>query len=321
MRKLLALLLLLTMLIPGAMAEEATVGDTIEIPVDEALSANITPLPVDLSAGYAPNPDCYIPADEENGVLQGYQDESLTVTMERVRVGDSTFNVARIKIAHPSQLRTGLENEKASRNNKISSLAAKHNAVVAIGGDFFSDAKNGYIVRQYKEFRKSPKSVYDMLLVDQNGDFHIILQSNAEELKALLADETLTFPNIFNFGPALVKDGVLLESPQYYVDNGNKYNTRSTSEPRCAIGQLGELEYMFVVVDGRRSDSDGCSTDELAQWMHEQGCIQAYNLDGGNSALMWFGGENYSDKTVKNERSVSDIIYISTAVIYEAEEE
>ena len=160
MRKLLSILLLLTMLIPGAIAEDiADMGDTIEIPMEGALPSNITPLPVDLSAGYVPDPDCYIAADEENGVLQGYQDDSLTVTMERVRVGDSTFNVARIKIAHPSQLRTGLENEKASRNNKISSMAKKHNAVVAIGGDFFSDSKNGYIVRQYKEFRKSPKSV------------------------------------------------------------------------------------------------------------------------------------------------------------------
>lgn len=318
MRKIISILLLLTMLIPGALAEE-TFTEPVDIQAEEAVSANIVPLTVDLSAGYVPNPECYIEADEENGVLQGYEDESLTVTVERVKVGDSTFNVARVKIAHPSQLRTGLANEKATKTNKISTMAKNHNAVLAIGGDYFSDAKNGYIVRQYKEFRKKPKSVYDMLLVDNNGDFHIVLQSNAEELQALLTNEELTFPNIFNFGPALVKDGVLLESPEYYVDNGNKYNTRSTSEPRCAIGQLGELEYMFVVVDGRRKDSDGCSTYELGQWMYEQGCVQAYNLDGGNSALMWFGGENYSDKTTKSERSVSDFIYISTAIKPEEE--
>ncbi len=306
MRKLLAILMLLTLLIPGVIAEEA-------------LPANITPLPVDLSAGYVSNPDCYIAADEENGILQGYQDESLTVTMERVKVGDSTFNVARVKIAHPSQLRTGLANERGTKTNKISTMAKNHNAVVAIGGDYFSDAKNGYIVRQYKEFRKSPKSVYDMLLIDSKGDFHLVLRSNPEELKALLDSEELTYPNIFNFGPALIKDGVLLESPQYYVDNGNRYNIRSTSEPRCAIGQLGELEYMFVVVDGRIKASDGCSTQELGQWMLEQGCVQAYNLDGGNSALMWFNGENYSKKSVKSERSVSDFIYISTAVMPEEE--
>lgn len=48
--------------------------------------------------------------------------------------------------------------------------------------------------------------------------------------------------------------------------------------------------------------------------MAKQGCTMAYNLDGGNSALMWFGGENYSEKTVKAERSVSDIIYFATAI-------
>ena len=317
MRKLTAVLLLLTMLLPGALAEDF--AEPITISAEDAVSANITPLPVDLSPGYVPNPNCYIEADEENGIKQGYEDESITITLERVKVDDSTFNVARVKIAHPSQFRTGLANEKATKTNKISTMAKNHNAVVAIGGDFFSDARNGYVVRQYKEFRRSPKSVYDMLLVDQNGDFHIILQSDPAEFKALLESETLTFPNAFHFGPALIKDGVLLESPQYYVDNANKYNIRSKGEPRCVIGQLGELEYLLVVVDGRRKDSVGCSTDELAQWMLAQGCQQAYNLDGGNSALMWFGGENYSDKSVKAERSVSDFIYFSTAILPEEE--
>ncbi len=319
MRKLMSILLLLTLLIPGALAEDAGFDAPVDFSATEALPANVVPLPVDLSAGYEPNPDAFIQEDEELGVLAGYEDESLTVTMERVQVGDSVFNVARIKIAHPSQLRTGLANERGTGYKKISAMAEDHNAVVAIGGDYFSDAKNGYIVRQYKEFRKSPKSVYDMLMVDQNGDFHIVLRSDPEELKALLTSEELTFPNVFNFGPALIKDGELLPSPQYYVDNGNRYNIRGDNEPRCAIAQMGELEYMFVVVDGRRKNSDGCSTDELAQWMHEQGCLQAYNLDGGNSALMWFGGKNYSNKTVNGEREVSDFIYISTAVPFEEE--
>lgn len=45
--------------------------------------------------------------------------------------------------------------------------------------------------------------------------------------------------------------------------------------------------------------------------MQEQGCIIAYNLDGGDSALMWFGGDYYSRKT---KRSQSDIIYFATTV-------
>ena len=310
MRKLLALLLILATLIPGAVIAEAPAE---EVPAE----APALTLPWDLSPGFVPNPDGY--TTDESGERIAYQDETVTVTVERVVVGDSTFNVARIKIAHASQLRTGLANEKGTRTNKISTMAANHNAIVAIGGDYFSDAKNGYVVRMGNVYRKSPKSVYDMLLIDDQGNFHIILESNPEELKALL-ESGLTFPNAFHFGPALIKDGELLPSPQYYVDNGNRYNTRR-AEPRCAIGQLGPLEYMFVVVDGTRKGNSrgGVTTAELGAWMHEQGCVQAYNLDGGNSALMWFGGANYSDKTVKGERSVSDIIYIATAVPSEEE--
>ena len=44
MRKLISILLLLTMLVPAAMAEE-----TIEMP--EAVPANIAPLPMDLTGG------------------------------------------------------------------------------------------------------------------------------------------------------------------------------------------------------------------------------------------------------------------------------
>ena len=48
--------------------------------------------------------------------------------------------------------------------------------------------------------------------------------------------------------------------------------------------------------------------------MYDQGCQQAYNLDGGNSALMVFNRENYSAKSYEAERSVTDIIYFATAI-------
>ena len=45
--------------------------------------------------------------------------------------------------------------------------------------------------------------------------------------------------------------------------------------------------------------------------MAAQGCVTAYNLDGGDTAMMWFGGDYYSAKT---KRTQSDIIYIGSAV-------
>ena len=77
-----------------------------------------------------------------------------------------------------------------------------------------------------------------------------------------------------------------------------------------------DLARDLVPVDAARDGHSGATYEDLAAFMAEQGCTQAYNLDGGNSALMVFNGENYSDKSFNAERSVSDIIYFSTLVDY-----
>lgn len=266
-----------------------------------AQAQEIQPLPVDFSAGHMPDPSLY--------TEDSYQDDSIEVHMERVTVGNAQFNVARVKIADPTQLRTALAAPFGKKKtNRISTMARANNAVVAIGGDYYGNEEGGYVVRMGEVYRKRPLKSRDMLVIDGNSDFHIIIKSNADELKELVESD-LGIVNVFNFGPALVVDGVLQEMPKKY-----NYNIRGT-EPRCAIGQIGPLEYLLVVVDGRGADgSKGCNVETLAQFMYDQGCQQAYNLDGGNSALMVFNRENYSAKSYEAERSVTDIIYFATAI-------
>ena len=263
-------------------------------------------LPMDFTPGYV--------AEESNYTEDGYQDETLTVTMERVWIGKAQYNVARVKIADASQLRIGLAAPFGKKKtNKISTIARDNHAVVAIGGDYYGNEEGGYVVRMGEVYRKKPLKSRDMLVTDSKGNFHILKNSDAAQLKELMSAED-SIVNVFNFGPALVIDGELQTMPEKY-----NYNIDGM-EPRCAIGQLGALEYLMVVVDGRDADgSKGCTVAELAQFMYDQGCTQAYNLDGGNSALMYFHGENYSKKSVGAERSVSDIIYFSTGINGEAQ--
>lgn len=298
MRKLIAILLLFTLLVPGALAEV------------EALVAP-APLPGDLAeGGYVANPDNFVAEDAESGVKAGYYDESLAITMERIEVDGVTYNVARVKIADPSQIRTGLEDpKKGKKNNYVHNIAKKYNAVLAISSDFFTKNNSGWVVRMGTTFRKKLYKNRDMLLIDTNGDFHIVFRSNEDDFNAMMERTDITISNVFNFGPALVYDGVKLDIPDYYTKD-NTFNVKRP-EPRCAIGQVGPLEYLLVVADGRSDDSDGATGEQLAQFMADQGCQIAYNLDGGDTALMWFGGEYYSRQT---KRSQSDIIYFATAV-------
>ncbi|MBQ6175301.1 MAG: phosphodiester glycosidase family protein [Clostridia bacterium] len=280
---------------------------------EAAEATGFEPLPIDFTFGHV--------AAEEHYTESGYEDASLTVRVEKIVTETGTWNVARVKIADPSQLRTVVT--KKGKTNKISTMAKKVNAVIAIGGEYFASDEGGYIVRMGKiqQSRKTPYETRDLLAIDGNGDFHILRRTRdakvngksksinpdfADQLKELYEAQILV--NVFDFGPALVIDGEVQEMPASYSFNLGR------REPRCAIGQAGPLEYVLVVVDAARDGKSGATGEELAAFMAEQGCVQAYNLDGGNSALMFFHGENYSDKSVSAERSVSDIIYFATLV-------
>ncbi len=265
-----------------------------------ALGEQVYSLPVDDTPGYAPDTDKFTETS--------YEDESISVVMETYREHDSDYNVARITIKSPTQLRTGLAGAYGSeRTNKVTSLAQKYNAVVAMSGDYYLNRDKGYIVRQGVTYRKNPFKTLDMLIIDDLGDFHILVKSDAAQLKELLGSER-TIVNALNFGPALVIDGQLQEMPSKY-----EFNIRGT-EPRAAIGQIDTLTYLMVVVDGRTDQNKGVTTAQLADFMYRMGCKQAINLDGGNTATLVFNNQLYCDKTNSGERSISDIIYFASAV-------
>ena len=48
---------------------------------------------------------------------------------------------------------------------------------------------------------------------------------------------------------------------------------------------------MMVIAEGRLSDSLGCGVEDIAELLLEYGCVQALNLDGGTSAIMYYKGE------------------------------
>ncbi len=299
MRKMIALLLMLLMLFPAAMAEEAQ---------EEVIPALTCPAPLEISptAGACKaNESGYI--TDENGARIGYQDESLSIMLERVEVDGVVYCVAQVKVADASQFRTGLEDPKrAKKSNYLHTVAEDYNAILAISADQIVRNESGYVIRMGETYRKKFYKSRDILAIDSNGNFHIVYKSDKDDLQALLDSAEFTIVNTFNFGPALVAEGKQLPMPEYYT----QFNL-GRPEPRCAIGQVGPLEYLFVVAEGRSDASDGATGEELAAFMAAQGCVTAYNLDGGDTAMMWFGGDYFSKKT---KRTQSDIIYIGTAV-------
>lgn len=245
-----------------------------------------------------------------------YRDDSIIVELERKRMYDSDVFIAYIRIATPSQIRTAIAGSKlkssSSSSNTVAKLSANYNGIVAINGDFYSNSEKsgGYMVRQGQLYRDKFSNNYDILAIDDMGDFHILARGKENQQNGIKAIESSgEVVNCFFFGPALVIDGVRQTQETF---DGYGY-AQHDDNPRAAILQFGPLTYGLVVVNGRTDHSIGVTMDELASIVTDLGAVQAYNLDGGNSATLAFNGQVFSLKP-QDDRGVSDIIYFCSAI-------
>ena len=261
-------------------------------------------LPIDFSGGYKP--------DQANYTKNSYEDASLSVKMEKRDIDGVRYDIAWIKVASPTQLRTAIAGEPNEIiAEKPGRMARKVNAVVAINGDFYVQRKDGLIYRQGQAFRYILNPEKDILVIDDLGDLHVFLngENQTAELLAFMQSGR-TIVNAFTFGPAIVKDGQALPIPDTYLSRFDS-NVRA---PRTVIAQIGPLEYVFVEAEGRVAHSKGVTTDQMGEFMVSLGVQTAYCMDGGNSSIMLFNGRYYDANYAESEREQSDIIYVCSAV-------
>lgn len=83
------------------------------------------------------------------------------------------------------------------------------------------------------------------------------------------------------FGPVLVSNGQV-HNPEKLVSGVN---------PRTAIGQRSDGAVLLLVIDGRQVSSLGATYMDLAEVFLSYGAVNACNLDGGSSSVMWFQGD------------------------------
>lgn len=271
----------------------------------------VVALPMDLSPAPVPNPAGF--------VGDTYSDDTITVkcSRERIALADKTVtaNFAEVTVTSPTQLRTAFAGGSygTSKREYAAKLSADNHAVVAVNADFYNYRAEGIIIRQGTMYRNQPFGI-DTLFIDSDGNFTVM--DDYEAVESGFLDSHRIYQSLA-FGPVLVQDGNSVhKSVRYHSVSCGQY----VDNPRTAIGQLGELHYLLCTIDGRSADSRGCTTNELADIMAAKGCVTAYNLDGGQSTTMVFGGKVYNAVSNGGERAVSDIVYFATAEASSAQE-
>ena len=245
-------------------------------------------------------------------VIRYYCDDTILSIVWKEAIGNTVCTFAEIRIADGSQLRRALAGDSYSSSIqlKASDMAGAVNAVTAINGDFYAFRSIGVVVYKRELCRFAP-SVLDTCFFTSSGD---MLFAHAGELTDAAATERFIEENdiLFStsFGPILVEDGRIRELYSYPVGEVFEYFARS------AIGTTDRLHYILMVTSSENSPLylDGMYASTAAQIMYDKGCRQAYELDGGQTAVIVFDGAPANGIVYGSERTMSDILYFATAI-------
>lgn len=235
-----------------------------------------------------------------------YRDGNISITLTEYRRYDTDIYVADVQITSVSDLKTAFADSSYGRNitEKTSEIAEDVNAILAVNGDFYGAQESGYVIRNGVLYRDTAAEDRQDLVIYEDGSFEVVEESEVTTQELL--DKGAW--QVLSFGPGLVEDGEIA------VSENEEVGKAMASNPRTALGVTEDGHYLFVVSDGRTSESEGLSLYEMAEFMQSLGVATAYNLDGGGSSTMYFNGEVVNNPTTSGrsikERSVSDIVYI-----------
>ncbi|MGX8706088.1 MAG: phosphodiester glycosidase family protein, partial [bacterium] len=212
--------------------------------------------------------------------------------IEIFSVEGATYNGWMMVVQDPSRVVTGVcrENFNSKPGLELYEIAQRYGAIAAINGGGFSDSGGvgnggmpiGLVISNGQVLNKADTSSDHNIVVGFNRDNVMVIgkMSSATAQEKGLRDALA-------FGPALVVNG----------EAARVKGSSSGLNPRTAIGQRADGAVLMLVIDGRQASSLGATYADLISVMMEYGAVNAINLDGGSSSLMYYDGE-YLNKGV-----------------------
>ena len=146
------------------------------------------------------------------------------------------------------------------------------------------------VIEKGKLVKISPNSVKipdeGFVIIGPSKRVEPITKAKSAKLDIKINPEWQEVNHIISGGPYLVRGG------EIFVDmTEQKLSAIGGRNPRTAIGYTKDNHLIMLTADGREGSSIGLTLMELAQLMKEFGCVNAMNLDGGGSTVMYVQGE------------------------------
>lgn len=204
-------------------------------------------------------------------------------------------------IQDPSRVIMGsVPTSYGGRGYTVEAMVGEFDAVAGINAGGFEDPEgkgNGSIpdsmvVYEGKVYYEGKGTANGFVGIDSDYILHVSKTMSSKEV----AEKNIQYG--VSFGPVLVANGEA-------CDVGS-----SGVNPRTGIGQRSDGAILMLVIDGRQVISLGATYQDMVEIFLEYGAVNACNLDGGSSSLMWF-----EDDYVNNCASVIGIRPVPTTFL------
>ncbi len=199
-------------------------------------------------------------------------------------VSGSTYKGIMMIVKDPSRVMVGTSAPVYSEDvpgKKVLDMLNDYGAVAAINAGGFEDPQGagnggipkGIVISEGELRYGSPGGTYEVIGMTKDNVFVVGSMTAQQALDMGIRDAV-------SFGPILVVNGEATKA-----SGGGGLN------PRTAIGQRADGAMLLLVIDGRQSSSLGASYGDVTEVMLEFGAVNAANLDGGSSTVMYYEGE------------------------------
>ena len=239
-----------------------------------------------------------------------YLDDTIfAITWKQVQDG-GVYTYSEVKVNHPSQFRRHLSAGEygSGMYYTTTEMAETANAVVASGGDFYSQRTFGVCVFD-GELKKMDGTYSQTCFIDSNGDMSFVYGGDLlrkDEARAYIEENDIQFS--LCFGPVLVDNYEVRETSSYGVGEPKDHYARA------ALCQMDTLHYLVAVANQEGDYQRVPTVTEFAHQVALTGCRMAYSLDGGQTASIVMNNELINRPVYGEQRKISDIIYFATAI-------
>lgn len=228
-------------------------------------------------------------------------------TIDFFKVNNSRYTGYALIIHNPRRVKVAASEEGGTKGELIEKIVNKNSAICGINGGGFSQDiginKNkplGIIMSEGRLIYPKSEDKGDLnswcVGAINNQGLLIVGKYTLEELKKMNVQEAISF------GPVLIKDG------KVQVENNPEWE--NAMNPRSLIGQKQDGSIILMVLTGNLNSMICATLSETKQLMLDLGAVNAMNLDGGNSVIMYKDGQ-----LVNTPSKQSELRHLSSAII------